>query len=245
MNGAKLVLATDLDGTFLGGDEGDRCTLYRDLSERDDVLLIFVTGRDIDFIAELIETPGMPRPRYIIGDIGTSIYDGMTLRPMAELEAHIAAAWNGATTHVIALLKDDPGLTLQETPFRHRVSYDYEPTVLSRGSVEKVEAAGFDCLLSANRFFDVLPKGISKGPTLARLVKTLGLDVDCVLVAGDTMNDLSLFETGFKGVAVGNSERRLVAAVRDMPNVYHSPHPGAAGIADAIRHFHFEQRTGI
>lgn len=245
MSGAKLVLATDLDGTFLGGDEGDRNALYRDLSKRGDVLLIFVTGRDIDFIAELIETPGLPRPRYIIGDIGTSIYDGMTLRPIAELEAPIAAAWSGATTRIIALLNDDPGLTLQETPFRHRVSYDYEPAMLSRESVEKVEAAGFDCLLSADRFFDVLPKGISKGPTLRRLVTTLGLDMDRVLVAGDTMNDLSLFETGFKGVAVGNSELRLAAAVRAMPNVYHSPHPGAAGIADAIRHFHFEQGTRI
>lgn len=240
MNEVKLILATDLDGTFLGGDEGQRRALYRDLSARDDVLLIFVTGRDIDFITRLIETPGMPRPHYIIGDIGTSVYDGMTLRPVAELEAPIAAAWSDATMHVVALLKDDPGLTLQATPFRHRVSYDCEPAALSPDSVAKVEAAGFDCLLSADRFFDVLPKGISKGPTLTRLVETLGLDADCVLVAGDTMNDLSLFETGYKGVAVGNSEPRLAAAVREMSNVYRSPYPGSAGIADAIRRFHFE-----
>jgi len=50
----RLVLATDLDGTFLGGTETERRTLYEAISSRADVLLIFVTGRDVDFIRELI-----------------------------------------------------------------------------------------------------------------------------------------------------------------------------------------------
>ena len=241
----KLVLATDLDGTFLGGTDAHRRALYAHLNARDDVMLIFVTGRDIDFIAELIRTPGMPRPHYIIGDIGTSIYDGERLEPVADLEAPIAARWNGANERVVEMLKDEPGLSLQNTPFRHRVSYDYDPAQLSQQSAAKVEAAGFDCLLSADRYFDVLPKGVSKGPTLTRLVEALRLDPGSVLVAGDTMNDLSLFETGFNGVAVDNSEPRLAAAVGRMKNVYRSPLPGTAGIADAIRHFKFEGDRSI
>lgn len=240
MTAANLVLATDLDGTFLGGTNDDRSALYSHLDARDDVILIFVTGRDIDFIAELIATPGMPRPDYIVGDVGTSIYDGQNLQPVTALEAPIAALWNNANADVAALLHGDPGLKLQDIPFRHRVSYDYDPRALSPQSAAKVEAAGFDCLLSADRFFDVLPKGISKGPTLVRLVEALGFDPDTLLVAGDTMNDLSLFQTGFKGVAVGNSEARLAAAVRDLSNVYCSSLPGAAGISDAIRHFRFK-----
>lgn len=241
MSSTNLMLATDLDGSFLGGEDEARRALYASLSARDDVTLIFVTGRDIDFIADLITAPGMPRPRYIIGDVGTSIYDGGTLEPIAELEAPITARWSGANRRVKDLLAGEPGLKLQDTPFRHRVSYDYEPSALSEQSIAKVEAAGFDCLLSADRFFDVLPKGVSKGTTLTRLVDALGLDADRVLVAGDTMNDLSLFETGFKGVAVGNSEPRLVAAVRRLSNVYRSPFPGAGGITDAIRHFGFQK----
>ncbi|WP_374574505.1 HAD family hydrolase [Phenylobacterium sp.] len=240
MTTPNLVLATDLDGTFLGGTDDHRRTLYGHLSARDDVTLIFVTGRDIDFIAELIKTPGMPRPRYIVGDIGTSVFDGETLQPVAELEAPIRMAWNDAGERVKALLAGEPGLKLQDTPFRHRLSYDYDPAQLSPWSVAKVEAAGFDCLLSADRFFDVLPRGVSKGPTLSRLVESLGVDRDTVLVAGDTMNDLSLFQTGFKGVAVGNAEPRLARSVERMRNVYSSRLPGAAGIADAIRHFKFK-----
>lgn len=241
----NLVLATDLDGTFLGGSEEQCRALYSHLRARDDVMLIFVTGRDIDFIAELIRVPGMPRPHYIIGDVGTSVYDGDKLAPVEELEAPIRAKWKDANDRVVKMLEGEPGLRLQETSFRYRVSYNYDPAALSPETIAKIEAAGFDCLLSAGRFLDVLPKGISKGPTLVRVVEALRLDPESVLVAGDTMNDLSLFETGFKGVAVGNSEPRLATAVGRMKNVYRSPLPGTAGIADAIRHFRFEGDRSI
>ncbi|MCD6672530.1 MAG: HAD family hydrolase [Burkholderiaceae bacterium] len=240
MRGPNLTLATDLDGTFLGGSEEQRRALYSHLVARADVTLIFVTGRDVEFVAGLVRTPGMPRPDYVVGDVGTSIYDGATLEPVEHLEAPIVRRWNGANARVIEMLANEPGLRLQGTPFRHRVSYDCDPALLSPDSIAKVEAAGFDCLLSADRFFDVLPKGVSKGPTLIRLVEALGLDPATVLVAGDTMNDLSLFRAGFKGVAVGNSEPRLIDAVGGMKNVYRSPLPGTAGIADAIRNFRLE-----
>lgn len=238
----RLILATDLDGTFLGGSDAQRDALYRHLNARDDALVIFVTGRDIDFIADLIRTPGMPRPRYIVGDVGTSVFDGDTLEPVAELEAPIAARWGDASDRVRALLADEPGLTLQDTPFRYRVSYDCDPERLSPGVAAKVEAAGFDCLVSADRYFDVLPKGVSKGTTLMRLIDALDLDGDSVLVAGDTMNDLSLFQTGLRGVAVGNSEPLLKTAISDLPNVYHSRLPGAGGIMEAMRQFAYDAR---
>jgi hydroxymethylpyrimidine pyrophosphatase-like HAD family hydrolase len=68
-------------------------------------------------------------------------------------------------------------------------------------------------------------------------VDALGLPDDRVLVAGDTLNDLSLFQTRFRGVAVGNAEAPLVDAIDGLPDVHHSAHPGCAGIADAIEHF--------
>ncbi|MDD3445019.1 MAG: HAD family hydrolase [Zavarzinia sp.] len=243
MSDWNCVLATDLDGTFLGGSEEQRERLYRHIEDRDDLLLIFVTGRDIGFIAELVAQPGMPRPRLIIGDVGTSIYDGDSFEPIPALEAEIAARWGDAGARVVEMLKDEPGLTLQPTPFRHRVSYDCRPAELAPDLVARVEAEGFDGLLSAGRFFDVLPNGIAKGPTLLRLVEHFGLDAERVLVAGDTMNDLSLFETGLKGVAVGNSEPDLVAAIKDRPRVYRSPQEGAGGIADALAHFEFQTKA--
>jgi hydroxymethylpyrimidine pyrophosphatase-like HAD family hydrolase len=238
-HGKRLVLATDLDGTFLGGDDAQRKALYDWIEQRrDEVALIFVTGRDLPFVRALAAR-GVPRPDYVIGDVGTTIAGGAAIEPIAELEAPIAQAWGDAGSRVREMLRDEPGLRPQDTPFRYRMSYYYEPDLLRASAQDKVEAVGFDCVTSADTFFDVLPRGISKGPTLIRLVRHLGLEPRTVLVAGDTLNDLSLFHTPYAGVAVGNSEPALVAQVETMPNVYLSPQPGAAGITDAIAHHGF------
>lgn len=240
MTAPNLILATDLDGTFLGGSDSQRRQLYEAISARRDALLVFVTGRDLDFIRALIAEPGMPRPHFIVGDVGTTVVDGGTFEPLAAVQDDIAARWGEANDRVMAMLADEPGLRLQPTPFRHRVSYYYEPASLRLETVAKIESAGFDCLLSADTFLDVLPRGVAKGPTLRRLLDALGLPEEPVLVAGDTLNDLSLFETRLKGVAVGNAEPKLLDAIAGFPWVYRSAHPGAAGISDALRHFGLE-----
>lgn len=255
-----LVLATDLDGTFLGGSEAERAALYRWLhtvreQQPTCLTLIFVTGRDLPFVRELItqQVAGvpLPRPDYVIGDVGTTIAGGPGIEPLPELERDIAARWRRgapsdehARAALRALLANEPGLREQDTPFRHRLSYWYEPARLSPGTLGKIRAAGYDGLLSADTFLDVLPRGVSKGPTLRQLIAHLRLAPDQVLVAGDTLNDLSLFETGLRGVAVGNAEPALLSRLRarPLPRTYRSPHPGAAGILDAVCHHGFAPR---
>lgn len=237
MSGHNLILATDLDGTFLGGPEQARRNLYASLRSRQDAMVIFVTGRDLDFIRALLADPDMPRPRYIIGDVGTTVVEGDGFRPVAQVQDAIAEAWGEANASVMTLLRDEPGLELQPTAFRHRVSYYYDPARLRQETLRLIENAGFEWLLSADRFLDVLPRGIAKGPTLLKLIEAKALDADRVLVAGDTLNDLSLFETGLKGVAVGNSEPKLLDALARCHWIYRSALPGAAGIADALAHF--------
>ncbi len=237
-----LALATDLDGTFLGGSDEERDALYRWLEQhRAQVTLIFVTGRDLPFIRQLVADTPVPAPDYVIGDVGTTVAGGPGIEPIAELEHDIARRWGNAGGRLRTLLASEPGLRLQDTPFRHRLSYWYDPAQLSPHTVHKITAAGFDCLLSADTYLDVLPRGVSKGPTLLRLIDHLRLPYRDVLVAGDTLNDLSLFETGLTGVAVGNSETALreQLAGRDLPHTYLSPRPGAAGILDAVRHHGF------
>jgi hydroxymethylpyrimidine pyrophosphatase-like HAD family hydrolase len=239
MTTPTLVLATDLDGTFLGGSAEQRARLYDWIAaRRDAVSLIFVTGRDLPHVRHLCTNEGVPWPDYVIGDVGTTVVElpepGSEFAHVEPIEAWIAQAWGDAGDRVRALLADEPGLELQPTPFRYRVSYDWDPDAWNPEVAGRIEAVGLDCLTSARRFLDVLPKGISKGPTLQRLVAHLGLPDERVLVAGDTLNDLSLFRTGLSGVAVGNSEAALVERVADLPNVYLSSHPGAAGISDAI-----------
>lgn len=238
-----LVLATDLDGTFLGGSERERGMFYRWIeTNRHRVGLIFVTGRDPGFIRALARGGDVPRPDYVVGDVGTTIArfsSSDTVDPITTLEAEIAEAWGNRGDRVQAALHGMPGLRLQSNAFRYRASYDMDPARFSRRAVDVVEEMGLDALVSDNRFFDVLPKGVSKGPSLRRLLDYLGIMPRRVLVAGDTLNDLSMFELGLPSVAVANSEPALLSEIARLDHVHTARAAGAAGIAEAILEFEF------
>ncbi|WP_319529897.1 HAD-IIB family hydrolase [uncultured Cohaesibacter sp.] len=237
----QFVLATDLDGTFLGGSDADRKALYDWIeARRDSVGLIFVTGRDPEFIVDLTSKQGVPRPDYVVGDVGTTIAKVTSegsVAPIPALEQDIAAAWNDSGAAVREALSKVAGLTLQPTAFRYRVSYDMDPDLFDGRACDIIEEMGHDWLISANCYFDVLPKGFSKGPSLLKLIDHLGLSHGQVLAAGDTLNDLSMLECGVPAVAVGGSEEPLLKHVRSLDHVHKANAIGAAGIAEAIRAF--------
>ncbi|KAA8606959.1 HAD-IIB family hydrolase [Salipiger aestuarii] len=237
--GCRFVLATDLDGTFLGGSEQDRARLYDWIeANRQSIGLIFVTGRDPKFIRELCDA-GVPWPEYVVGDVGTTIArvrDG-TIHPIEPLEVEIADTWADAGDTVRAALAGHPGLTLQPTDFRYRVSYDLDASTFDASAHQKIRDIGHDPLVSDNRYFDVLPRGISKGPSLRRLVAHLGIEEDRVLAAGDTLNDLSMLQCGLRAVAVGGAEQDLLDQVSGLSQVHTAEAIGAAGILEAVGAF--------
>ncbi|MEM0898351.1 MAG: HAD-IIB family hydrolase [Pseudomonadota bacterium] len=233
-----FTLATDLDGTFLGGDETARRRLYDWIeSNRRTVGLIFVTGRDPAFIKTLCAEDGVPWPEFVIGDVETTIADVTTdreIKPIAALEAEIKHLWSDGAERITMALADASGLTPQETEFRYRLSYHIDVDTVDRGAVQRVEALGYDVLLSDDRFFDVLPRGVSKGPSLLRLLAHLGMSTERVLAAGDTLNDLSMLTCGVPAVAVGNSEKALLAELDGDGRVLQAVDHGAAGIMEAV-----------
>lgn len=229
-----MVLATDLDGTFLGGSPEERAQFYAWIeNNRDRVGLIFVTGRDPGFISTQVRK-GLPAPDYVIGDVGTTIAtfdsDGH-IAPIEELEAEIADAWGTAGLAASSALSQIKGLKQQSTGFRYRMSYDMDPDAFDARALDIVADLGLDALTSDNRFFDVLPKGVSKGPSLLRLLTYLGVDNAKTLVAGDTLNDLSMLDLGLPAVAVGGSEPALIEKVRGMSHLHCATGVGVTGIA--------------
>ena len=229
------MLATDLDGTFLGGSDTNRAALYDWLRAQPDVQLIFVTGRDPAFIADLCAAGTVPAPEYVIGDVGTTIarFDTARVQPLPDLEAPIAAAWDGLADEVRSRLVIGRRAMAATGAFRHRLSYEYDSR-FDRAALSVLDGLAVDVIVSHGCFVDVLPKGVSKGPSLLRLIAHLGLDADRVLVAGDTLNDLSMFETGLHGALVGGAEPELLDATGHLPRAHRCRHVGAGGIIEAI-----------
>jgi HAD superfamily hydrolase (TIGR01484 family) len=241
LSNRSFVLATDLDGTFLGGSDADRRALYDWIeTHRETVGLVFVSGRDPMFINELCGSGEVPWPEYVIGDVGTTIARVTAekrIDPIKALENDIAARWNDAGDRVRAALHGRAGLRLQETPFRYRVSYHYDPESYDGTASDIVAEMGHDVLISDNRYFDVLPQGVSKGPSLLRLLEHLNIPQTRVLAAGDTLNDLSMLQAGVPAVAVGGSEQPLLEALPRAEHIHRATAIGAAGIMEAIAHF--------
>jgi hydroxymethylpyrimidine pyrophosphatase-like HAD family hydrolase len=228
-----LLLATDLDGTFLGGTNAHKQQLYRLILDTPALKLIFVTGRGLGSVMPLLHDAEIPTPDYIICDVGSTVLNGHTLEPIQPLQSLIEKKWPGSTA-VRQKLKPVKGLRYQEVPQNRRCSYFLDKHTDLDHLNELATGLGCDVLVSGGKFIDVLPHGVNKGSTLTKLIGFLNLSPGSILVAGDTMNDLSLYETGYKGVVVGEAEELLLDAVSGLKSVYIAERSGAGGILEAM-----------
>lgn len=239
-----MILATDLDGTFLAGDPENRLKLYQLISTHPDLILIYVTGRGLESVLPLLSDPTLPQPDYIICDVGCTVVEGSTQQPIIEIQAEIEKRWPGE--HVVEdIMAAFEGLSRQEVPQERRCSFLCEPDAVTDEVRAAVDGLSCDLLYSAGQYLDVLPPGVNKGRTLRDLVEHLGADPENVLVAGDTLNDLSMYEQGFIGVCVGESEPALLDATESRARVYHATLSGCGGILEAIGHFGFLGPNGL
>lgn len=239
-----MLLATDLDGTFLGGDPENRLRLYQLIAAHPDIKLVFVTGRGLESVLPVLSDPTVPPPDYIICDVGATVVEGHSQQPLQPLQAEIDQLWPGERA-VEEVMQQFAALSRQEVPQARRCSYFCAAGVITDDMQRAVDALDCDLLYSAGQYLDVLPRGVNKGSTLRLLIEALDIDPETVLVAGDTLNDLSMYEHGFKGVCVGESEPALLDATEGRARVLQAQLSGCGGILEAIAHFGFLGPEGV
>jgi Cof subfamily protein (haloacid dehalogenase superfamily) len=92
----------------------------------------------------------------------------------------------------------------------------------------------FDFIRSERTLYEILPKGICKGTSIANLCNFLNLDIRKTIAIGDYNNDISMFQTAGIGIAVSNAcEDALKAA--DFVTVSNEKHAIARVICDLER----------
>ncbi|MEB3308524.1 MAG: HAD family hydrolase [Cyanobacteriota bacterium] len=239
----QLVLVTDLDGTLLDGPSTWRRRFYAWLlAERRRVLHVFCTGRDLRSVAAVLTgdpSHGLQAPHLVISDVGSTVACGVSLRPLLPAVAPIEARWSGKANRVAALLAGAPGVSPQPISSDRRLAYYYDPERFDSALIPRIEAQGVDCLLSDDRYLDVLPAGVNKGSTLEDLLVRLRIPRERVVTAGDTLNDLAMFQTGLAGVMVGNAEPALRRQLSSLPRTYLAQGHGCQGIVEGLRHHGF------
>ncbi|QFT23247.1 Glucosylglycerol-phosphate synthase [Pseudomonas sp. THAF187a] len=239
-----MLLATDLDGTFLAGDPEDRLSLYQTIAAHPEIKLAYVTGRSLEAVLPLLADPTLPQPDYIIADVGATLVHGDSLQPIQPLQSLVDAYWPGESQVASAI--ESFGLERQDVPQARRCSYFCTPEQAANPALrEAAEQLGCDLLYSAELYLDFLPRGVNKGSSLKALADWLELNHDQVLAAGDTLNDLSMLSASFHGVCVGQSEGALLEATRHHSRTLHANRPGCGGILEAFAHFGFLGEHGI
>jgi hydroxymethylpyrimidine pyrophosphatase-like HAD family hydrolase len=235
-----FLLAADLDGTLLGDEPGE--ALLKDTVERHrpGLHLAYVTGRFLASVRELVAAGRLPVPDFVCYNVGTQIitwgdpqnslgrkYAGR-VPPGWDLES-VYARGTGQGVRPQDFGGDQP-------PYQAGFYWDGREESLAAFRERLADHGSFRILPSYGEFIDVFPAGFGKGEAVHFLRGELGLVPERVVVAGDSGNDLEMFETGYRGILPVNALDELKAAAREAWH-YHSPLPAARGVLDGLVHF--------
>lgn len=116
---------------------------------------------------------------------------------------------------------DDLGLSLDFSP--NKLLFAQDPERIDQPARMLFEKFGDRTaqVKSTRFFYEIMPLGLSKGSSILEACKIFGIDKEDVIVFGDEMNDMSMFEVAGTGVAMGNAVdpiKKLAAYVTKSNN---------------------------
>jgi sucrose-6F-phosphate phosphohydrolase len=221
----RLLLCTDLDRTVLPNgpqpeSDGAR-SRFAALAARPEVTLVYVTGRDRQLVCEAMANYSLPEPDYVIGDVGTTIYEvrSKDWHPWPEWQQKIAPDWAGlGRSDLGKLLLDIVDLSRQEPAKQnlHKLSF-YVPLyadtdTLSHDIRLRLEACGVRANLVWSideprgiGLLDVLPAGAGKKNAISFLMQRNDFTLADTVFAGDSGNDLPVLVSEIPAVLVANA----------------------------------------
>lgn len=231
------LLATDLDGTFVGDKAGLKNLLSHYGTLKEPISLAYITGRHRASAAQLIYEESLPIPDLLITDVGTVIYAGPDFSEDEEWKKKMTVEWY--PDEIIKIAKNIPGLTCQNLPHKRRVSFHSKGSLPAKALEAKLlkKHIPHTFIFSSNRDVDILPQGGGKGEALKFSIEKYVEDEANILVAGDSGNDLDMLQSGYPAVIVSNARAEL-AEIKENDMLFRAKYPYAQGILEAWQHFH-------
>jgi sucrose-6F-phosphate phosphohydrolase len=222
------ILATDLDRTLLpnGSWEADSgaIDLFNELTRKYGVLVVYVTGRNLDLTENAIKEFGVRHPDVLVGDVGTSIrkYDDGDWKFDEGWIAHVKKAsprWDASAIRDAVAGVD--GIREQEKEHLNQFKQSYyvehekneeilkEIDDLVKGKFDEVIIYSFDSQ-DGKGLLDFLPNSATKQTALEYVAEEFKTEKGSVVFCGDSGNDIFPLTAGFSGVLVRNADDQLV-----------------------------------
>lgn len=220
-----FLICTDLDRTLLPNGEQaespDARQRFARLAQHPSVHIAYVTGRHRQLVLEAIEQYQVPIPNYIIGDVGSSIYEikNNDWQQWQAWHDEIKPDWHGSSRNDLErLFSDIRVLRLQELEKQNtfKLSY-YTPLDTDSDQLcEILQARLKQHNILANLIWsvdelkqvgllDVLPKSANKLHAIEFLMQHKGYSHKGTVFAGDSGNDLTVLCSHIQSVLVANA----------------------------------------
>ena len=246
-NKSVALFCSDLDGTLIGKPEAslDFRHTWESLGE-DRPILVYSTGRLIDDAKKVIREAGLPDPDYYIGGVGTMMHDEKSGSAVSEFSSMLSEGWS--REKAVEVAKKFPDITEQPEEQQHEWKSSWFWHDASDEDLEKLRAAlneagaGAQIVYSSAKDLDILPTQANKGNALRWICSQLQVELNQVIVAGDTGNDSSMFLVSHvRGIAPVNAEPELREAVGNA-TAYFANEECAAGILEGLIHYGLIER---
>ena len=228
-----ILICTDLDRTLIPNGPQPESPQARDrfrtLVARPEVTLAYVSGRHRALIQQAITNYRLPFPDFVIGDVGTTLYqvstDGTQWTPESTWQTVISQDWAGHSRADIKVLLTDLSALRQQEPAKQndfKLSY-YVPLqsdlqALSEGIDKRLTGRGIAArqIWSVDEpagvgLLDILPARASKLHAIDALMHAQHFTREDTVFCGDSGNDIEVLASHVKAVLVGNAQAQVRA----------------------------------
>ncbi|MGQ7845935.1 HAD-IIB family hydrolase [Granulosicoccus sp. 3-233] len=230
------LLCTDLDRTLVPNGEQPESALARPvlwhLLRSHDMILAYVSGRDLDRVLQAIEEHDLQIPDVIVADVGTSIYVSGERGWQLHDGWHdlIGRDWNGYDSPGIGeSLGSFTQMEAQEADrqTRYKRSYylprDLDASALGQQLESHLQGLGVRASLVFSddpeknvQLLDILPVHATKREAIEHVRQMQGLANEACLFSGDSGNDVTALASQLPSVTVKNADQPTREAVRKL-----------------------------
>lgn len=236
----KCLFITDLDNTLVGNRQATSVLLHKLLLIREQIYVIYATGRSISSASDLKTDQDLLEPDYWVTGVGSEIYHQGQLDQIWA--TRLSMDWNRAAIADFLQAYDDllPQPATEQNPWK--LSYFLKPTA-DPAVLTKIEHQltdfGAKLIFSSGQDVDILPRSGDKGLAITYIREHLAIPPGKTVVCGDSGNDISLFQQGTLGIIVGNARAELLEWHRQYgtPQQYVANAPYAWGILEGLQYF--------
>jgi sucrose-6-phosphatase len=239
----KMLLVIELDNTLVGSNRAIAALNQRLESIRNQIYLVYVTGRSYASSRRVITKAELLKPDYLIAGVGTEIYQqGVLLEK--DWANQISKDWDWDAVWTIAsyfpaLIPQPDG---EQTPYKLSFCLDMDAPLEVIHDLQDLltfTRLQTEVIFSNGRDVDIIPKNSNKSKATAYLQQLLQAQSDATVICGGSGNDISLFQQPSAGIIVGNAQTELLWWYYNTHYPWHflAHYPGAAGILEGLIYF--------